>query len=103
MLPGYVTKFLFFLFREAILRVLHFSGVKPLGKKLKKLPKQIAEYIEEVADTALTQRNVNLIINSDKFLTSYETGKKMFSHPLNDVSFVATGVESTSDYIGWVN
>lgn len=72
-----------------------------MGKKqLKNTPKKIAEFIENKADVSLARNHVNLIINSEKFLTSYESGKKMLCHTLNDVSFVATGVEVTADYIG---
>ena len=72
-----------------------------MGKKqLKNAPKKITEFIENKADISLSLNHVNLIVNSEKFLTSYENGKKMLSHSLNDVSFVATGVGSTADYIG---
>ena len=61
----------------------------------------MAEYIEEGVDME-PLRDVNLIINSEKFLTNHENGKKIFCHTLNDVSFVATGVGNTADYIGLV-
>ncbi|KAI6660076.1 SHC-transforming protein 1-like [Oopsacas minuta] len=89
--------------RESILRVLHYSGIRSLGKKPKKLPKQVVEFIQDGADTSLSMQYVNLIINSEKFLSSYENGKKMLSHVLNDVSFVATGIGNTADYIGYVS
>ena len=89
-----------FFLREAILRVLHFAGIKPSIKKQKKAPKTTSEFLAETADTSLKYSEVNLIINSEKFLTSYENGAKLFNHGLNDVSFVATGLGNTVDYIG---
>ena len=71
-------------------------------KQLKKHDKKITEFIETKADVSQAKNHVNLIINSEKFLTSYENGKKMLCHTLNEVSFVATGVEATADYIGLV-
>ena len=74
-----------------------------MGKKqLKKPDKKTVEFIETKADVSQAMNHVNLIINSEKFLTSYENGKKMLCHTLNDVSFVATGMEATADYIGLV-